>query len=77
MYLMDVLTVPVNLAGLAAISLPAGVTPAGLPVGLQLIAPPFHERKMIDAAYGFEGVAGVSPLVPPEEEIAHCQAVRG
>ncbi len=55
MYLSDVFTVPVNLAGNAAISVPCGLAPEdGLPVGLQLIAPALDEATMFRAAYAFE-----------------------
>ena len=53
MYLADVLTVPINLAGLPALSLPCGLDPTGLPVGLQLIAPPFQELRLLQAAESF------------------------
>ena len=55
MYLSDIFTVPVNLAGNAAISVPAGLSPDdGLPVGLQLIAKSLDEPTMFKAAYAFE-----------------------
>jgi aspartyl-tRNA(Asn)/glutamyl-tRNA(Gln) amidotransferase subunit A len=55
MYLNDVFTVPVNLAGNAAISVPCGTSPDdGLPVGLQLIAKALDEKTMFRAAYAFE-----------------------
>jgi aspartyl-tRNA(Asn)/glutamyl-tRNA(Gln) amidotransferase subunit A len=55
MYLNDVFTVPVNLAGNAAISVPCGTSPDdGLPVGLQLIAKSLDEATMFRAAYAFE-----------------------
>ncbi len=54
MYLGDIYTVSVNLAGLPAISLPCGRDKAGLPVGLQLIGKPFGEREILRAAYCFE-----------------------
>jgi aspartyl-tRNA(Asn)/glutamyl-tRNA(Gln) amidotransferase subunit A len=55
MYLSDVFTVPVNLAGNAAVSVPCGTSPDdGLPVGLQLIARSLDERTMFRAAYAFE-----------------------
>ncbi|MGH2750965.1 MAG: Asp-tRNA(Asn)/Glu-tRNA(Gln) amidotransferase subunit GatA [Actinomycetota bacterium] len=55
MYLNDVFTVPVNLAGNAAISVPCGTSPDdGLPVGLQLIAKALDEATMLRAAYAFE-----------------------
>ncbi|MDQ3957847.1 MAG: amidase family protein, partial [Actinomycetota bacterium] len=55
MYLSDVFTVPVNLAGNAAISVPCGTSPDdGLPVGVQLIAHSLDEATMFRAAYAFE-----------------------
>ena len=54
MYLGDIYTVAVNLAGLPAVSLPCGRDSNGLPIGLQLIAKPFGERDLIRAAYSFE-----------------------
>jgi aspartyl-tRNA(Asn)/glutamyl-tRNA(Gln) amidotransferase subunit A len=55
MYLSDVLTVPVNLAGNAAITVPCGLSDTdGLPVGLQIIAKALDEKTMFRAAYAFE-----------------------
>ena len=55
MYLSDVFTVPVNMAGNAAISVPCGTSPDdGLPVGLQIIAKSLDETTMFRAAYAFE-----------------------
>ena len=51
MYLGDIYTVSVNLAGLPGISLPCGVDSKGLPIGLQLIGDCFREKKIIQAAY--------------------------
>jgi aspartyl-tRNA(Asn)/glutamyl-tRNA(Gln) amidotransferase subunit A len=53
MYLQDVCTVPINLAGLPAISLPCGFA-GGLPVGLQIIGRPLGEETILRAAYAFE-----------------------
>ncbi len=53
-YLSDVLTVGVNLAGCCAIALPAGVTEAGKPVGVQLIGPNFGEMTLFKAAKALE-----------------------
>lgn len=53
MYMNDVLTVPVNMAGLPGMSIPAGLAD-GMPVGLQIIGKPFDEETMYKAAYTFE-----------------------
>ena len=54
MYLGDIYTISVNLAGLPSISLPCGTDSQGLPIGLQLIGDCFQEKKIIQAAYSFE-----------------------
>lgn len=54
MYLGDIYTVSVNLAGLPAISLPCGLDSKGLPIGLQLIGKPFGEADIIRTAYSYE-----------------------
>jgi aspartyl-tRNA(Asn)/glutamyl-tRNA(Gln) amidotransferase subunit A len=54
MYLNDVLTIPVNLAGLPGISVPGGFTTAGLPIGFQLIGPAFGEATVLRAAHAYE-----------------------
>lgn len=53
MYMNDILTIPVNLAGLPGMSIPAGFS-NGLPVGMQLIGRPFDETTLYKAAYTFE-----------------------
>ena len=53
MYMNDVLTVPVNMAGLPGMSIPAGFSD-NMPVGLQIIGKPFDEQTMYNAAYAFE-----------------------
>ena len=58
MYLNDVFTVPVNLAGLPGISVPAGLSAEGLPLGLQIIGRAFDEETMIRAAGVLETAAG-------------------
>ncbi|HXV12761.1 MAG TPA: Asp-tRNA(Asn)/Glu-tRNA(Gln) amidotransferase subunit GatA [Candidatus Krumholzibacteria bacterium] len=57
MYLNDVFTIPVNLAGLPGISVPCGMSPERLPIGLQLIGRAFDETKLLRAAAGMERVA--------------------
>lgn len=57
MYLSDIFTVPVNIAGNCAISIPAGLSSKGLPIGLQIIAPHFKDQLMFDAGQEFERLA--------------------
>ncbi|HEY3309181.1 MAG TPA: Asp-tRNA(Asn)/Glu-tRNA(Gln) amidotransferase subunit GatA [Desulfuromonadaceae bacterium] len=54
MYLSDIFTIPVNLAGTCALSLPAGLSSNNLPIGLQLIGKPFGEETILAAAHAFE-----------------------
>jgi aspartyl-tRNA(Asn)/glutamyl-tRNA(Gln) amidotransferase subunit A len=54
MYLSDIFTISVNLAGLPGISVPCGVSRAGLPMGLQILGPPLGEPQVLQAAYAFE-----------------------
>lgn len=59
MYLNDIFTVPVNMAGLPGISVPAGLSSNGLPLGLQLIGKPFAEEVLFQIAHIIEQEAGV------------------
>ena len=54
MYLNDIFTVPVNLAGLPAISIPAGIDAKGYPLGLQIIGKAFDEQNILNIAYAME-----------------------
>ncbi|RKY41324.1 MAG: Asp-tRNA(Asn)/Glu-tRNA(Gln) amidotransferase GatCAB subunit A [Candidatus Makaraimicrobium thalassicum] len=54
MYLSDIFTIPANLAGLPAVSIPCGMAENGLPAGLQLMAAPFNEEVLIKSAHAFE-----------------------
>lgn len=54
MYMADLLTVTINLAGVPAISMPGGFSSEGLPIGIQLIGNYFEEEKIYQAAYAFE-----------------------
>lgn len=54
MYLQDISTVPVNLAGLPGISVPCGCSTAGLPIGLQIIGKPLAEETILRAAFAYE-----------------------
>lgn len=54
MYLSDIFTISVNLAGICAISIPCGFSSDGLPIGMQIIGKPFDEESIIRVAYAFE-----------------------
>ncbi|MDD5072763.1 MAG: Asp-tRNA(Asn)/Glu-tRNA(Gln) amidotransferase subunit GatA [Candidatus Omnitrophica bacterium] len=54
MYLSDIFTISVNLAGVPALSMPCGFTKSGLPIGMQLIGNFFEEGKIFNAAYAYE-----------------------
>lgn len=54
MYLEDIYTVPVNIAGLPGISVPCGFDSKNMPIGLQFIAPAFEESKLLQVAYAYE-----------------------
>jgi aspartyl-tRNA(Asn)/glutamyl-tRNA(Gln) amidotransferase subunit A len=60
MYVSDLFTVPVNIAGMSAISVPAGLSENGLPINIQVITNAFSENTMFRAAYNFEKTAGFS-----------------
>jgi len=64
MYLADIFTVPANLAGLPALSLPCGLA-GGLPVGLQLTAPAFDEATLVRAGAAYQRVTSHHELAPP------------
>ncbi len=66
MYLNDVLTVPASLAGLPGISIPAGLSDNGLPLGLQIISRPFDEETMFRAAEALERAAGFDAVPEPQ-----------
>ena len=54
MYMSDIYTVSVNMAGLPAVALPCGFGPGGLPIGCQLIGPAFSEALLIGAARAYQ-----------------------
>jgi aspartyl-tRNA(Asn)/glutamyl-tRNA(Gln) amidotransferase subunit A len=65
MYLMDIYTISANLAGIPGISIPCGKSNGGLPIGLQLLAPPFEEERLLRAARMYEQTQpwfGVAPV---------------
>ena len=65
MYLGDVYTISANLAGICAISVPAGLDQKGLPIGLQLMGPAFGEETLLAVAYQYEQQAGHPLRRPP------------
>ena len=64
MYLNDVFTVTVNLAGLPGVAVPVGLDEQGLPLGLQLIGQPWGEAEMLNTAYALEKAAGFAHHAP-------------
>ncbi len=64
MYLSDIFTIPANLAGIPALSLPCGYDSNGLPIGLQFMAKHFDEEALIRAAYTYEQNAGWQKVRP-------------
>ncbi len=64
MYLSDLYTVPANLAGLPALSMPCGVDGQGLPVGAQLVGPRFGEGVLLNAAYAYQQETDYHTYVP-------------
>jgi len=67
MYLCDIFTIPVNLAGLPGLSLAGGFTLSGLPIGLQFIGKPFDEATLLRAAYAYEQATPWRGRVPALE----------
>ena len=67
LYLMDIYTVTANLAGLPALSFPAGKSKTGLPIGLQFMAPPFEESRIFRVARFFEEY--IYPAIEPSQDL--------
>ncbi|MFZ0051076.1 MAG: Asp-tRNA(Asn)/Glu-tRNA(Gln) amidotransferase subunit GatA [Desulfobaccales bacterium] len=65
MYLSDIFTISANLAGIPGISVPCGFSSQGLPIGLQLLGPPFAESEIFRAAYAFEQATDFHCRKPP------------
>jgi len=66
MYLNDIFTIPANLAGIPAISIPCGFTADGRPIGLQLTGPAFAEARLLEAAHRFQQATDWHRKSPPE-----------
>lgn len=69
MYLSDIYTVAVNLAGLPAVSMPCGRDSQGLPVGMQIIGDCFQEKKILQTAAAYEVLRGPFPMAWEKEEM--------
>ena len=67
MYLSDIFTISTNLAGIPGLSLPCGFSSSGLPIGLQLLGPPFGEPRLLQVAYAFEQATDFHRRKPPIE----------
>ena len=67
MYLSDIYTVAVNLAGLPAVSLPCGKDSQGLPIGMQIIGDCFQEKKILRTAAAYEALRGSFPMAFDKE----------
>ena len=63
-YLSDILTLSANLAGVPGLSVPGGFTTEGLPVGIQLQGPHFHEKTLLRAAYNIEKATKLANTLP-------------
>ena len=66
MYLADICTVSVNIAGLPGISSPCGIDKEGMPIGMQLIGNKFQEETILNAAYTFEQAIDFRNKYKPE-----------
>ena len=64
MYLADIFTIPMNLAGVPALSVPCGLTTTRLPIGLQIAAPPFREDILLQVGAAFEAATDFHTLEP-------------
>lgn len=73
MYLSDIATIPVNLAGLPGISIPCGVGANDLPIGLQILAPALGDALALQAAYAFEQTTDHHKRIPPTLVAASAQ----
>lgn len=65
MYLTDIYTVPVNIAGIPGISIPSGLDDSGMPIGMQLLGPILSEETLLQVAWAFENETGLKNLKAP------------
>jgi len=73
MYLCDVYTIGVNLAGLPGLSLPCGFSKSGLPIGLQVIGQPFKEAELLSIAHAYEQAHDWHTRHPNIAEVARSE----
>jgi aspartyl-tRNA(Asn)/glutamyl-tRNA(Gln) amidotransferase subunit A len=66
MYLTDIFTTAVNLAGLPGISVPCGFDAGGLPIGIQIVGRPFEEERVLQLAAAYESAVDFAHRLPPE-----------
>ncbi|MFM7932230.1 MAG: amidase family protein, partial [Pirellula sp.] len=69
LYLQDLFTVGANLAGVPAISIPVAKSPDGLPIGMQLQAPPLGEANLLAIAAAYHHHIDYQPMVPPSFQV--------
>ena len=67
MYLTDIYTVPVNIAGIPGVSIPCGLDNNGMPIGMQLLGPILSEETLLKVAWAFENEKGLKNLKAPLE----------
>ncbi|AFA47108.1 Asp-tRNA(Asn)/Glu-tRNA(Gln) amidotransferase subunit GatA [Acetobacterium woodii] len=67
MYLTDIYTVPVNIAGIPGVSIPCGLDNSGMPIGMQLLGPILSEETLLKVAWAFENESGLKNLKAPLE----------
>lgn len=65
LYLSDILTLSANLAGIPGISVPGGFSSEGLPIGIQIQGPHFHEGAVLQTAFSLEQALALKPSLPP------------
>jgi aspartyl-tRNA(Asn)/glutamyl-tRNA(Gln) amidotransferase subunit A len=63
-YLLDIYTIPANLAGIPALSIPCGFGDTGLPIGMQLMAPAFRDDLLLSAGIAFQDVTNFHRVKP-------------
>ena len=65
MYLSDIFTVSINLAGIPGMSIPCGFTSSSLPIGMQLLAKPFNEATLLKTGHAYQQTTDYHTRRPP------------